>query len=107
MDSLAERPGTATAGPDATSLFEGEAAEYEAIRVESILVSLNVSVHSNKSRDQVSMLEAKDFAVFEDGREESVSFFGTTDVPFDLVLLIDLSASTSTIALMVEPLPDE
>jgi hypothetical protein len=53
------------------------------------------------------MLEAKDFAVFEDGREESVSFFGTTDVPFDLVLLIDLSASTSTIALMVEPLPDE
>jgi VWFA-related protein len=96
MNSLAERPSAATAGPAATSLFEGEAAEDEVIRVESRLVSLNVSVYSSRFRDHVSTLEEKDFAVFEDGQEETVTFFAATDVPFDLVLLIDLSGSTSS-----------
>jgi Ca-activated chloride channel family protein len=96
MNSLAERPSASTAGPAATSLFEGEAAEDEVIRVESRLMSLNVSVYSSRFRDHVSTLEEKDFAVFEDGREETITFFAATDVPFDLVLLIDLSSSTSS-----------
>lgn len=80
----------------ATTLFDGrEAVEDEVIRVETNLVSLDVSVYSNRQRTHVSTLEQKDFAVFEDGREESVTFFANTDVPFDLVLLIDLSGSTS------------
>jgi len=40
-------------------------------------------------------LEKNDFKVFENGHEESIAYFATTDVPFDLVLLIDLSGSTS------------
>jgi VWFA-related protein len=78
------------------SLFEGQSvAEDEVIRVETNLVSLNVSVYSKKSRTQVSTLDQSDFAVSEDGHDESISFFATTEVPFDLVLLIDLSGSTS------------
>jgi VWFA-related protein len=96
VNSFPERPGAATAGPAATSLFEGEAAEDEVIRVVSNLVSLNVSVHSSRFGDHVGTLEEKDFAVFEDGQEETVTFFAATDVPFDLVLLIDLSGSTSS-----------
>ena len=79
-----------------TGLFEGQRVEEDdVVSVNTNLVSLNVSVYSNKLRTNVSMLEQKDFVVTEDGRPETVSFFGTTDVPFDLVLLLDLSASTS------------
>jgi VWFA-related protein len=80
----------------ATTLFEGpEAIEDDVIRFETNLVSLDVSVYSDRQRTHVSSLEQKDFAIFEDGREETVTFFANTEVPFDLVLLIDLSGSTS------------
>jgi VWFA-related protein len=80
----------------ADSLFEGQAVgEGELIRVETNLVSLNVSVYSQKLKTHISTLEQKDFAVSEDGRDETITFFATTDVPFDLVLLIDLSGSTA------------
>src|SRR6266540_259962 len=79
-----------------TSLFEGQpVAEDEVIRVDTNLVSLNVSVYSKQLRTQVSTLEKSDFSISEDGHDEAIAFFATTDVPFDLVLLIDLSGSTS------------
>ena len=69
--------------------------EDDVIRVDTNLVNLNVSVFSNKLKSYVGTLEKSDFKVFENGREEAISYFGTTDVPFDLVLLIDLSGSTA------------
>lgn len=68
--------------------------DEEVVRVESNLVSLNASVYSERLKSYVGTLSQSDFAVFEDGRREEVSFFAKTDVPFDLVLLIDLSGST-------------
>jgi VWFA-related protein len=67
----------------------------EVVRVESNLVSLNASVYSERLKSYVATLTRADFAVFEDGRREEVSFFAETDVPFDLVLLLDLSGSTA------------
>jgi VWFA-related protein len=69
--------------------------EEDIIRVDTNLVSLNVSVFSSKLASFDAMLEKNDFKVFENGHEESIAYFATTDVPFDLVLLIDLSGSTS------------
>ncbi len=69
--------------------------EDDIIRVDTSLVSLNVSVFNSKLKSFVGMLEKNDFKVFENGHEESIAYFATTDVPFDLVLLIDLSGSTS------------
>lgn len=69
--------------------------ESDIIRVNTSLVNLNVSVFNNKLKSFVGMLEKNDFKVFENGHEESIAYFATTDVPFDLVLLIDLSGSTS------------
>lgn len=69
--------------------------EDEVLRVETNLASVNVSVYTSKSRAYVGTLEKNDFKVFEDGHEENVTFFATTDVPFDLVLLIDVSSSTA------------
>jgi VWFA-related protein len=80
----------------ASSLLEPQPVEdEEVVRVESNLVSFNASVFSGKHKSYVSTLGQSDFAVFEDGRREEVSFFARTDVPFDLVLLLDLSSSTS------------
>ncbi len=95
-NSFADKQTTAIARTSATNLFEGQPdPEDEVIRVNTNLVSLNVSVFSERLKTHISALEQKDFAVNEDGHPETISFFATTDVPFDLVLLIDLSGSTS------------
>ena len=78
-----------------TDLFGEEASEGDVIRVETNLVSLNVSVYDQKLRANVSSLDQADFKVFEDQHEQTVTYFNATSVPFDLVLLIDLSGSTS------------
>jgi VWFA-related protein len=91
---FAEGAGAAVARAGETLFASQPVGEDEVVRVETNLVSLNVSVYSNKLKQHVGTLGPKDFAVFEDGREEAVTFFAATDVPFDLVLLLDLSGST-------------
>jgi Ca-activated chloride channel family protein len=56
------------------------------------LVALNVVVTDQQQRF-VTGLDAHDFAVFEDGVQQDVSFFATQQVPLDLALLLDTSAS--------------
>ena len=72
-----------------------EVEENDVLRIDTNLVSLNVSVYSTKLRTKVSTLEQRDFAVSEDGEAQTIIYFGRTDVPFDLVLLLDLSGSTT------------
>ena len=76
-------------------LEKQEVDEGDVLRVETNLVSLYVSAFSTKLQTHVATLEQKDFKVTEDGVPQTLSFFAATDVPFDLVLLIDLSGSTS------------
>src|SRR5215217_2067764 len=42
----------------------------------------------------VGSLAKEDFRVQENGQEQTVTYFDSTEVPFDLVLVIDLSGST-------------
>jgi Ca-activated chloride channel homolog len=58
------------------------------------LVSLNVIVTDNHDKF-VTGLTQKDFAVFEDGTQQDVSFFAAANVPLDLAILLDQSASMS------------
>lgn len=82
-----------TTSPD---LFEGQTVEDdEVVRIDTNLVSFNVSVFSKQLRTQVTALTQNDFSVIEDGQPEAITFFAATDAPFDLVLLLDLSGSTS------------
>jgi VWFA-related protein len=67
----------------------------DTIRIDSDLVNLNLSVVNRKPAPGVSLLDQKYFAVFEDGVPQEISFFASVDTPFDLVLLLDLSGSTS------------
>ena len=56
------------------------------------LVALNVVV-TDSTEKFVGGLASTDFAVFEDGVQQEVSFFGATGVPLDLAILLDTSAS--------------
>lgn len=81
---------------DSAELNEGSYVDPgDVIKVETNLVSLNVSVFNTKSKLFVGSLTKDDFRVLEDGQEQTVTYFASTDVPFDLVLLVDLSGSTS------------
>ena len=54
---------------------------------------------TDAERKFINNLAAQDFQVFEDGIQQPVSFFGVADVPLDVALLVDGSAS------MLETLP--
>lgn len=69
-----------------------------AFRTSIDLVALTVTV-TDARRKFINNLTASDFQVFEDGVQQPVSFFGVADVPLDVALLVDGSAS------MVETLP--
>jgi Ca-activated chloride channel homolog len=58
------------------------------------LVSLNVIVTDNRERFVTGLIQ-NDFAVFEDGIQQDVSFFAATNVPLDLAILLDASSSMS------------
>lgn len=79
---------------DAAELGGEEVDPNDVIKVDTNLVNLNVSVFNNKLKMFVGSLTKDDFKVVENGQEQSISYFASTDVPFDLVLLIDLSGST-------------
>ena len=79
---------------DSTQVDPNEIDPGDVIKVETSLVSLNVSVFSSKLKMLVGELTKEDFRVMEDGQEQTVTYFASTDVPFDLVLLVDLSGST-------------
>lgn len=87
---------TSIARTTSAVVLEGQVVEEdEVVRVETNLVNINVSVLSKKLRNQVTTFTQNDFTVSEDGQEQAISFFATNAVPFDLVLLIDMSGSTS------------
>src|SRR5437870_10965694 len=67
----------------------------ETIRIDTDLVNLNVSVFNLRASDPTGLLQQKDFAVFENGAPQEISFFASNEAPFDLVLLLDLSGSTA------------
>jgi len=79
---------------DSTQLDTDEVDEGDVIKVETNLVSLNVSVFNSKLKTFVGSLTKEDFRVTENNQDQTLTYFAATDVPFDLVLLVDLSGST-------------
>jgi VWFA-related protein len=67
----------------------------ETIKIDSDLVDLQVSVLSHDPTKPPAPLRQEDFLISEDGTPQEITFFAAADAPFDLVLLLDLSGSTS------------
>jgi len=79
---------------DATQLKPNEVDPGDVIKTETNLVSLNVSVFNSKLKTFVGSLTKDDFRVLENNEPQTLTYFASTEVPFDLVLLVDLSSST-------------
>lgn len=86
-DSLTKAIGETQLGPS-------EVDPNDVIKTETNLVSLNVSVFSSKLKMFAGSLAKEDFRVQENGQDQTVTYFASTAVPFDLVLVVDLSGST-------------
>lgn len=67
--------------------------DEETIQIDSNLVMIPVTVYDRQG-NYVSDLTQENFKVFEDGEEQEIAYFGTTDKPIYVALLIDTSPST-------------
>lgn len=68
--------------------------DVEVLRVNTDLVSINVSILDRGSR-YVSTLTRDAFSVFDQGTRQELSFFASVDEPFTVALLIDTSRSVT------------
>ena len=86
-----------TAAPPAETNNGGaggeEVGEDEVVRVDTQLVPVPVVVRDRAGRP-LANLRAENFLLYEDGRPQRVANFATTDVPFEVALLLDTSGST-------------
>ncbi|HEX8291865.1 MAG TPA: VWA domain-containing protein, partial [Pyrinomonadaceae bacterium] len=87
--------GPVRAAPPQPAETPQEVDDEEVVRVESDLVTLNISVVERASGRGLQGLAASDFRVYEDRVEQTVEHFGASEAPFDLLLLLDLSGSTA------------
>lgn len=86
-----EGPGSAPVKPIADSTADGLDGE---LKVETNLVTIPVSVFDRNGL-YITGLRKSDFKIFEDGKEQEIAYFGTSDKPFTVILLIDTSPSTA------------
>jgi|GEM_PF-219594 len=66
--------------------------DNDVIKLESTLINIPLLV-SDRSGRYIPQLSARDFALYEDGVEQKIASFGTEEVPFSVVLLLDVSPS--------------
>ena len=90
--------------PSGTPESPNESAELDEgdiIRVDSQLVTLNMSVVDRSTRRGLQGLLRDDFKLFEDGEEQNIVQFDSSNAPFDLVLVMDLSGSTKDVVKLI------
>ena len=95
-DNAKSPAGTPAAEPQNDEISEGDV-----IRVDSQLVTLNISVIDRGTNRGLMGLNQSDFKLFEDGQEQRIVQFESASAPFDMVLLIDLSGSTREVVKLI------
>ena len=70
-----------------------EVGEDDVVRVETQLVSVPAVVTNSLGRP-LTGLRAENFLLFENGQQQKITNFATTDAPFEIALLLDTSGST-------------
>ncbi len=98
---IGERNTRTPAGTPGDKTENVEISEGDVIRVDSQLVTLNVSVIDRGTSRGLAGLVQSDFKLFEDGQEQRIVQFESSSAPFDLVLLIDLSGSTKEVVKLI------
>jgi VWFA-related protein len=100
-DPLSTDAVTKAAGTPAPALDAQDISEGDVIRVDSQLVTLNMSVIDRNTNRGVVGLTQSDFKLFENGTEQRILQFDSSSAPFDLFLVIDLSGSTRDVVKLI------
>ncbi|HEY6802377.1 MAG TPA: VWA domain-containing protein [Pyrinomonadaceae bacterium] len=90
------KPAADTSDPEVTDNKispEGETVEGDVISFNTSLVTVPVTV-VDRYGHYVPQLNKSDFKIFEDGVEQKITYFATTEQPITVVLVIDTSGST-------------
>src|ERR1700752_230242 len=98
---IGPKNGTRGAGTPAVDNQNEEISEGDVIRVDSQLVTLNMSVIDRSTNRGLMGLKQSDFTLFEDSQQQRIVQFDSSSAPFDLVLLIDLSGSTKDVVKLI------
>lgn len=88
-------PAPVSSGPE-------EISEGDVIRVDTELVSVNVSVIDRGTNHGVNDLTKDDFRLYEDNAQQQIAHFESSTAPFNLLLLIDLSGSTTKVVELIK-----
>lgn len=78
---------------DAMTATSTKTSDEDLVTVETNLITIPVSVYDRNGL-YIQALKQENFKIFEDGKEQEIAYFGTTDKPFTVILLIDTSPST-------------
>jgi VWFA-related protein len=100
IGSEAQKPAAGT--PARPSNTPEEVAEDDVIRVDTELVSVNVSVVDRGTSRGVNDLTKDDFRLYEDNAAQQILHFDSSSAPFNLVLLVDLSGSTTKVVDLIK-----
>ena len=85
---------TRTSNQSATAPEEVVEEDDEIIKVETNLVTFPVSVLDRDGRF-ITGLKKEDFQIFENGKQQPIDSFASVELPFTVILLIDVSPSTA------------
>ncbi len=80
--------------PAATPAAADAKDDGETLRIETNLITIPVSVFDRNGL-YVPGLRQNDFKIFSDGVEQEIAYFGTSDKPFTVAIVIDVSPSTA------------
>ncbi|HYJ89554.1 MAG TPA: VWA domain-containing protein, partial [Pyrinomonadaceae bacterium] len=94
-------PRPPAAGVPAPATDAQEISEGDIIRVDSQLVTLNMSVVDRNTNRGLIGLAKSDFRLFENGAAQEILQFESSSAPFDLLLLVDLSGSTRDVLSLI------
>lgn len=83
-----------TQAPTAPQVVDANTDDGDVVKIETNLITIPVSVYDRNGL-YISNLRQTDFKIFENGEEQEIAYFGTSEKPFTVILLIDTSPSTA------------
>jgi VWFA-related protein len=92
-NSAATEPRENTAPEARENAAPEEVGEGDVVRVDTELVAVPTVV-TDRNRQPVTGLLPENFALFEDGQQQAITNFASTEAPFEIALLLDTSGST-------------
>ena len=99
---VGSKPKPAAGTPATPDNGPQEIDEGDVIRVDTELVGLNVSVIDRGTNRGINGLTKEDFRLYENDAAQQVAHFESSSAPFNLVLLIDLSGSTTKVVDLIK-----